>query len=185
MLAAWLEADGAPPLRALEGERLDTAVAIGAAHHARVRRAGGVRIRAGLARALYVGVEGAAPAVPGLVPKMHALCIAPFGLEEGASTEPLAMELGLVVGEPVRFQFFASTSRREDMPGTVVERFTDEEITRLGDVEATLTVEGRAPGEIVPVRLSTTLTDVGTLSLLAVPRGSEARFSVELDVPRD
>jgi hypothetical protein len=185
VLAAWLESDGAPPLRVLPGERLDAAVAVGATHHARVRRTGGVRIRGGLARSLYVGIEGAMPAVPGMEPPMHAMCIAPFGLEDGSEAKEAPFELGLVVGEAVRFQFFSSTSRREDVVGTVLERFTDEELTRLGDVEATLVIEGRAPGEVVPVRIAAELSDVGTLALVAVPRGGGARFRVELDVPRD
>lgn len=185
VLAAWLESDGAPPLRVLPGERLDAAVAVGATHHARVRRTGGVRIRGGLARSLYVGIEGAMPAVPGMEPPMHAMCIAPFGLEDGSEAREAPFELGLVVGEAVRFQFFSSTSRREDVVGTVLERFTDEELTRLGDVEATLVIEGRAPGEVVPVRIAAELSDVGTLALVAVPRGGGARFRVELDVPRD
>ena len=185
VLAAWLESDGAPPLRVLPGERLDAAVAVGATHHARVRRTGGVRIRGGLARSLYVGIEGAMPAVPGMEPPMHAMCIAPFGLEDGSEAKEAPFELGLVVGEAVRFQFFSSTSRREDVVGTVLERFTDEELTRLGDVEATLVIEGRAPGEVVPVRIAAELSDVGTLALVDVPRGGGARFRVELDVPRD
>jgi hypothetical protein len=46
-------------------------------------------------------------------------------------------------------------------------------------------IEGRAPGEVVPVRIAAELSDVGTLALVAVPRGGGARFRVELDVPRD
>ena len=45
---------------------------------------------------------------------MQALCIAPFGMEEGTEADLPALELGLVVGEPVHFRFFASSVRRQD-----------------------------------------------------------------------
>ena len=48
------------------GADLDLAVARGAAYYGLVRRGKGVRIRGGTARAYYVGVETALPAVPGL-----------------------------------------------------------------------------------------------------------------------
>ncbi len=55
----------------LDNDRLDLAVARGAAYYGMVRRGQGVRIAAGLARTYYIGVEAAtlpaspAPASPG------------------------------------------------------------------------------------------------------------------------
>ncbi|MGH7279930.1 MAG: Hsp70 family protein, partial [Polyangiaceae bacterium] len=82
-LNAWLAEDGASPARMLEGADLDLAVARGAAAYGLVRRGHGIRIRGGTARAYYVGIEGNAPAVPGIAPDVGALCVAPFGMEEG------------------------------------------------------------------------------------------------------
>ena len=42
----------------LDNDRLDLAVARGAAYYGMVRRGLGVRIAAGLARTYYIGVEG-------------------------------------------------------------------------------------------------------------------------------
>ena len=77
----------------------------------------GVRIRGGTAKSYYVGVESAMPAVPGMEPPIEALCIAPFGMEEGTQAELPPQEVGLVVGEPVRFRFFGSSVRRTDQVG--------------------------------------------------------------------
>jgi molecular chaperone DnaK (HSP70) len=179
-LNAWLEADGAPPARKLEGADLDLAVARGAAYYAYVRRGKGVRIRGGTAKSYYVGVESAMPAVPGMEPPLSALCVAPFGMEEGTEAPPAKQELGLVVGEPVQFRFFESATRRDDMPGTMLERIT--ELTELPAIEATMPAEGRVAGDVVPVRLGAAVTEVGTLRLEAFPASGTERWKVELEV---
>ncbi|MBL8259962.1 MAG: Hsp70 family protein [Candidatus Competibacteraceae bacterium] len=182
VLDAWLAAEGAPPVRLLEGADLDLAVARGAAYYGFVRRGRGVRIRGGTAKAYYVGVESAMPAVPGMEPPIEALCIAPFGMEEGTHAELPPQEVGLVIGEPVRFRFFGSSVRRADQVGAVLERWAPEEIEELEEIEATLPTEGRQPGEVVPVRLRAAVTEVGTLRLEAVPRAGEETWKVEFDV---
>jgi hypothetical protein len=111
-------------VRLLEGADLDLAVARGAAYYGYVRRGRGVRIRGGAAKSYYVGVESAMPAVPGMEPPIEALCIAPFGMEEGTQAELPPQEVGLVVGEPVRFRFFGSSVRRADQVGAVLEQWT-------------------------------------------------------------
>src|SRR5205814_8224175 len=111
-LDAWLAEDAAPPPRVLAGADLDLAVARGAATYGLARHGRGIRIRGGTARAYYVGIEAAVPAVPGVEPPLTALCVAPFGMEEGSSAEVSGGELGVVVGEKVHFRFFGSSVRR-------------------------------------------------------------------------
>ena len=41
------------------------------------------------------------PAIPGMEPPLEALCLAPFGMEEGSEAALPAQEFGLVVGEPI------------------------------------------------------------------------------------
>ena len=178
----WLESEGAPPVRLLEGADLDLSVARGAAYYGCVRQGRGVRIRGGTARAHYLGIESAMPAVPGMEPPIQALCVAPFGMEEGTAAELPPHEVGLVVGEPVRFRFFGSSTRREDRVGTVLSDWRAGELEELEELKVTLPAEGRAVGAIVPVRLRAAVTEVGTLELEAVPRSGEERWKVEFDV---
>ena len=182
VLNGWLAAEHAPPVRLLEGADLDLAVARGAAYYGYVRRGRGVRIRGGTAKSYYVGVESATPAVPGMEPPIEALCIAPFGMEEGTQAQLPPQEVGLVIGEPVRFRFFGSSVRRTDHVGAVLEEWAPEEIEELEEIEATLPAEGRQPGEVVPVRLHAAVTEVGTLRLEAVPRTGGETWKIEFDV---
>jgi hypothetical protein len=181
VLDAWLQQAGAPGVRALTGTDLDLAVARGAAYYGFVRQGHGIRIRGGTAMAYYVGIESAMPAVPGLAPPLSALCVAPFGLEEGSSADMPALELGLVVGEPVRFRFFGSSVRRDDCAGALLDQFSEEQLRPLQDIELTMPAEGHAPGEVVVVRLQAGVSEVGTLQLEAVARDTGARWKVEFD----
>ena len=182
VLNSWLVAEQAPEARFLADPDLDLAVARGAAYYGFVRQGKGVRIKGGTAAAYYVGIESAMPAVPGLAPDIVALCIAPFGMEEGTSEELPNDEFGLVIGEPVRFRFFASTIRREDKVGTRLDYWTDEELAELDELDITLPEEGRRSGEIVPVHLCAAVTEVGTLELQAVSQKDSGRWKIEFDV---
>ncbi|MGR8952817.1 MAG: Hsp70 family protein [Gammaproteobacteria bacterium] len=182
VLNSWLRAEGAPEARLLPGADLDLAVARGASYYGVVRKGKGVRIKGGTAASYYVGVESAMPAVPGLPPELQALCIAPFGMEEGTQEELPADEFGLVVGEPVRFRFFASNSRRDDKVGDRLTYWNDEELTELDEIEITLPPENRRPGEVVPVHLAAAVTEVGTLELQAVSQKDGQRWKIEFDV---
>src|SRR5262249_59655167 len=106
-------------LKELEGSDVDLAVSRGAAYYGLVRRGRGVRIRGGTAQAYYVGVETSLPAVPGSPPPLKALCVAPFGMEEGTEADVPGQEFGLVVGEPAEFRFLGSNLRRGDTAGTI------------------------------------------------------------------
>jgi len=181
-LNQWLGTEGAAPARLLDGAELDLAVARGAAYYGYVRCGKGVRIRGGTARSYYIAVESSMPAVPGFEPPLQALCVAPFGMEEGSDAALPPQEFGLVVGEPVHFRFFGSSVRRQDQVGTLLDFWGPEELQELEEIQATLPTEGRTPGEVVPVRLHARVTETGTLELEAVPRGNGERWKVEFDV---
>jgi hypothetical protein len=144
-----------------------------------------LRIRGGTARAYYVGIESPMPAVPGIEPPVTALCVAPFGMEEGTEASLPPHELGVVVGEPVRFRFFGSSVRRIDEAGTELESWNDGELEELSPIEVTLPAEGRREGDVVPVRLRASVTPVGTLEVEAIPttpNSPDERWRVELNV---
>jgi len=182
VLNSWLRTEQAPEARLLTGIDLDLAVARGAAYYGFVRKGKGVRIKGGTAASYYVGIESAMPAVPGMPPELEALCIAPFGMEEGTETDLLDEEFGLVIGEPVRFRFFGSKTRREDTVGTRLDYWTDEELEELDEIEITLPEENRKAGEIVPVYLCASVTEVGTLELQAVSSKDDSHWKIEFDV---
>jgi len=177
----WLYMEGAEPARMLEGADLDLAVARGAAYYSYARRGGGVRIRGGTARSYYVGVESSMPAIPGMEPPIQALCVAPFGMEEGSELELPGQEFGLVVGEPVHFRFFGSTTRRQDQIGEVLDFWGPDELQELNEIQATLPAEGRTPGDVVQVKLHALATEAGTLELAALSPDGQ-RWKVEFDV---
>ena len=191
ILNGWLAAEGAAPARLLGGADLDLAVARGAAYYGYVRRGSGVRIRGGTAQAYYVAVESSMPAIPGFEPPVQALCVAPFGMEEGTDAGLPAQEFGLLVGEPVRLRFFGSSVRRQDAVGTLLDDWSGDELHELQEIEANLPPHGRSAGDVVRVHLHARITETGTLELEALPVGSDRsdagtpRWKVELNVRAD
>ncbi|PMH46557.1 molecular chaperone DnaK [Vibrio sp. 10N.286.49.B3] len=179
----WLETAGTDAAKRLTGLDLDLAVASGASYYGSVRRGQGVRIRGGIASSYYVGIESAMPAIPGMAPPLEALCVAPFGMEEGSSVQVPSQEFGLVIGQPVHFQFFGSTTRRDDEAGTHLDFWQPEELEELPEIQVTLPVsEGRNIGEVVPVTLASRVTELGTLYLEAIAADNGQKWHVEFDV---
>ncbi|HYP77419.1 MAG TPA: Hsp70 family protein [Polyangiaceae bacterium] len=184
-LNGWLEQRGSAKARVLPGEDLDLAVARGAAYYGLVRHGRGLRIRGGTARAYYVGIESPMPALPGLEPPVFALCVAPFGMEEGTQAALPPQELFVVVGEPVTFRFFGSSTRRSDPAGSVLERWRPGELEELPKIELVLPPAGRAAGDVVAVHLQASVTAIGTLKLEAIaqtPLVADERWQIELSV---
>ncbi|HSN26274.1 MAG TPA: Hsp70 family protein, partial [Kofleriaceae bacterium] len=177
LLRTWAGRD----VSELPGADLDLAVALGAAHYGLVRRGKGIRIRGGTARAYYIGIESAMPAIPGFAPPVKALCVAPQGLEEGSEVQLPDDELGLVVGETATFRFFAG-QRKEDPAGALIDADA-EGVTELDPVEKLVPAEGdRKPGDLVPVQLEAHVTELGTLELWCVARDGKGRWKLEYSV---
>jgi hypothetical protein len=173
VLKSWK--GGEEELRELPSVDLDLAVARGAACYGLARRGRGVRIRAGTARTYYIGVESAMPSVPGVPTPIKALCVAPFGMEEGTEAEIRQKEFGLVVDEPAVFHLLSSTVRRNDPAGEVVDDWGNE-------IEEVTTMEARLPAsetdgedKVVPVWLQGRVTEVGTLEIWCVSSRDDRR----------
>ena len=183
VLNDWLAADGGPPAKELAGAELDLAVARGAAYYGWVRHGHGLRIRGGTARAYYVGVETSMPAVPGMEPPVRALCVAPFGMEEGTQADVPPQEFGLVVGEPTRFRFFSSSIRRDDKVGAMLDEVAgNEELEEVAPIETTLSAQDGDAGKLVPVNLQAAVTEIGTLELRCLEKGGSGKWKLELNV---
>jgi molecular chaperone DnaK (HSP70) len=183
VLNGWLRQEGFDPLGAkevLDAPDLDHAVARGAAYYGKARRGRGVRIRSGAPRTYYVGIESALPAVPGIAAPLKALCVVPFGMEEGTEAKIPDREFGLVVGEPAEFRFLSSTLRKQDPIGSLIEDWGDE-IQELSPLEVTLKLDGQED-TVLPVRLETRITEVGTLEVWCVSREGTHRWKLEFNI---
>ena len=185
VLGEWFPATSRRKL--LEGEHdLDHAVARGAAYYGWSKHRGGVRIRGGTARAYYVGIETAGLAVPGAPRPLRALCVVPFGMEEGTEADVPGDEIGLVVGEPAQFRFFSSSTRKQDQPGDVLSRWTPEEL--VGDRFArSRLARRRVAWKTTTCRSASTvaITELGVLELWCVSTIDDKRWKLEFSVRED
>ena len=177
-LNSWLREEGMTPVEQLSGEDLMHAVSRGAAYYGLARRGRGVRIRGGVPRTYYVGVESAMPSIPGFPAPLKALTVVPFGMEEGTEEKIPNREFGLIVGQPAEFRFFTSASRKDDRPGDLIEDL-DEELEELAPMEVAF--GGESSAEVVPVSFETVVTETGILQLWCVARDGR-RWKLEFNV---
>ncbi|MDQ6677813.1 MAG: Hsp70 family protein [Acidobacteriota bacterium] len=179
VLNQWLDRNGFAPLQVLEGEDLMQAVARGAAYYGLARHGKGVRIRGGIPRSYYVGIQSSVPAVPGFATPVKAFTVAQFGMEEGTDLRIPGREFALVTGEPAEFQMFSSATRKEDAPGTMIDDFSDE-LEELPPMEVHFPASSGAH-ERVRVSFETVITETGVLQLWCVaPDGR--RWKLEFNV---
>jgi hypothetical protein len=180
VLDDWLAAEGFERVTVLAAPDLDHAVARGAVYYGKARRGRGVRIRSGAPRTYYIGIESAMPAVPGMEAPLKALCVVPFGMEEGTEAKIPEREFGLVVGEPAEFRFLSSTVRKQDEIGSLVEDWGDD-VQELSPLEVTLGLEGQED-TVLPVRLESRVSEIGTLELWCVSRDGQNRWKLEFNI---
>jgi hypothetical protein len=178
ILGSWDE--GRKPLKVLSSRSLDLAVAYGSVYYGLARRGRGIRIRSGTERSYYIGVETAMPAVPGMSTPVKALCVVPFGMEEGTEADLEDKQFGLVVAKPVSFRFFGSTSRHDDRIGEVIEEWEEAGIEEFVPLETQLSAEEGQEGVPVMVRLHVKVTETGTLELWFV--ADTRRWKLEFNV---
>ncbi len=177
LLTEWTPAGDSGAVREIASANFDLSVAKGAAYYGLARRGQGVRIRYGLNKSYYIGIAASMPAVPGIPAPTKALCIAPFGMEEGTQTRLENREFALVVGQPAKFDFLGS-ARHDDQTGDVIEDW-EGEIQAITEIETTL--DGEA-GSVIPVTLEIQVTEVGTLELWCVSKADGRRWKLEFNV---
>jgi hypothetical protein len=180
LLASW---NGGQAVRELKGFQPDLAVAQGAAVYGRHRATGkGIRIKAGAARSYYVGLESSMPAVPGLRPPVKALCVVPQGMEEGTELLIEGREFGLMTGPAADFRFFSSAVRSGDIPGQIVPEAEQHlEETSLLEVELP-PLPDMPSGQVVPVRIESVVTELGSLELWMKHVNSDRKWKIEFQV---
>jgi molecular chaperone DnaK (HSP70) len=174
VLNSWTER----PVQLLSGEDLMQAVARGAAYYGAARRGKGVRIRGGIPRSYYVGVESAMPAVPGFAAPLKAFTVAQFGMEEGTDVRIPGREFALITGEPAEFRIFSSVSRKNDAPGTWIEEI-GEDLQEMPSMEVNF--DAASADERVRVSFETVVTETGMLQLWCVAQDGR-RWKLEFNV---
>jgi molecular chaperone DnaK (HSP70) len=173
VLNGWL----VRPITSLVSDDLMHAVARGAAYYGLARQGKGVRVRGGVPRSYYIGIETAMPAVPGMKPPLKALTVVPFGMEEGGGHQIKDRQFALRIGERAQFRLFQSTERKQDAVGEMLEEIAPE-MEELTPVEVSL--PGNA-GETVPVTLESLVTEIGMLELWFVASDGR-RWNLDFNV---
>ena len=171
------------------GQDLDYSVARGACFYGCNKHNGGLRIRGGVGNSYYVGIETAGLAIPGAPRPLKALCVVPFGMEEGTENSVESNPIGLVVGQPVSFRFFSSKTRHEDSPGQMLDRWTADELVETDPLLMTLTVDG-TDETFVPVTFDAKITELGMFELWCVSATKDGdemprRWKLEFNVRGD
>jgi hypothetical protein len=172
-IADWFSDPKSPGWRpgVLQGNRLDLAVAQGAAYFGMVRRGEGIRIDARLARSYYLLVNEQ---------PMQAICVMP------ASALPLdryrldSLPFELKVGEPVRFPLFYSSSVLNHGFGELVV-VDPKHMTPLPSIQTVLETGRSHTKGTLAVVLESELSEIGTLQLSVVqsPGGGPAPNDVQ------
>ena len=173
VLRSWFRGDDpawSPIL--LDNERLDLAVAHGAAYYGTVRRGRGVRIAAGLARTYYIGVESDPPA---------AVCLVPGNAEPGQAIDLTQRPFELLVHQPAEFPLYVSSTRLTDAPGELLP-LDREQMKPLPPIRTVLRTRGKKQAGTLAVHLHARLTEIGTLDLWCSEAGSERRWRLQFDV---
>jgi hypothetical protein len=169
----------------LDNERLDLAVARGAAYYGMVRRGEGVRIAAGLARTYYIGVESEADA-PSPQPSPEgrgsvAVCLVPSGTEPGHDVDLTSRRFDLTVAEPVEFPLYFSSTRLTDKPGELVP-VDREKLTPLPPMRTVIQTRRKREAGIARVELHARLTEIGTLDLWCSEVEGRRSWRLQFDV---
>ena len=175
----------------LDNDRLDLAVAHGAAYYGMVRRGCGVRIAAGLARTYYMGVggererekgrkgEGDTESSPAAPPSV--LCLIPAGVEPGQDVNLSERRFDLLVSEPVEFPLYVSSTRLTDRPGELV-TFDRDQMTPLPPIRTVLRTRKKGETETVSVNLHARLTEIGTLDLWCSEIEGKRSWRLQFDI---
>lgn len=166
----------------LKSDRLDLAVARGAAYFGLVRRGKGTRISGGLAHSYYIGVEGAAAAdSPNQNSRSMAVCLLPAGVEEGQSVQMPDRIFNLLIRQPAEFPLYTSSTRTTDAPGALI-AVDPLELRAIPPIRTVLQSGKKSAAETVSVRLGAKLTPIGTLDIWCAEVQGDRQWRLQFDV---
>jgi molecular chaperone DnaK (HSP70) len=173
-LARW---SGKRPLL-LENERPEASVAIGAAFYARLRgdpgRARNLLIRAGSARAYYIGVAGSGDGA-------SAVCVMPRGTQEGTRAS-LDRDFTVIANQPSAFTLYSTMTRADPLNAVVTFSEEDDDVHRHAPLVTALRFGKRSRRVPLAVRLTASFTETGTLELWCESTTTEHRWRLSFSL---
>lgn len=176
VLGSWMSPSGdaqTKPL-VLKSDDLDLAVAHGAAYYGLVRRGYGVKIRGGLPRSYYIGIETGAE-------KRSALCLIPRGMEEGQDVAIEGHDLTVRTRRPVSFPLYTSTTRPDDKSSELV-TIQKDSFRQLPPLLTVLKLGRKSKRTSVPVKVRAKLTAIGTLELYCMSQVTDHEWKLNFTV---
>ncbi len=168
-LTAWRGA----PVRVLHNENPDIAVARGAVAYTLARQGLAPSIESGAARSYYLLLDGEEQK-----DKLRTVCLLPRGTSAAVEVALADRSFALRVGRPVRFHLVSTIADdgAPPQPGDLVD-LDPSRVVRLPAIATVLRAARGAPSEI-PVRLVTTLSEVGTLDVHCVAEDGGQRWQL-------
>ena len=172
-LRAVLDGWRGAPLRLLENDNPDVAVARGAVAYGLARAGHAPRIGGGAARSYFLALEGGGAGETGV-------CILPRGSQPGQELLLEDRAFALRVGQPVRFHLASSTGAGS--AGQLVDLDASGAL-RLPPLAAVLPAGHGSSKREIEVRLASMLTEVGTLQVSCVNAGDPSqRWQLEFQL---
>ena len=174
-IGKWFDDGSAWRPRILSNEAMSSAVAVGAAYYARVKRGAGLRVEAGSASNYYIGLRSEQG--------IKGLCVLPSGTNEGTTLPLLDHKFVVAANRPVSFHLYSSTIRHA-APGAIVD-LDAEEVRRHAPLVTLLRYGKKLNQMELAVRLSASFTEVGTLELWCESVTSPHRWRLQFELRRE
>lgn len=179
-LNAWAKKFDRPSVKVLPDADYDFAVSKGAVYYGKARQGNAIRIKSGTSHSYFIGVEDALPAVPGVPPSLKAICIVPFGMEEGSEVTLENQEFALVLGRQATFRFFSLSGQAAVGDST---RRWKQDLKELHPIEAVLD-QGDVEGKTVRVKIHSKVTELGVLEVWCESDDGR-KWKLEFDIRLD
>ncbi|MCA8021083.1 Hsp70 family protein [Burkholderia metallica] len=178
-LGAWRGA----PLDVLHNAHPDVAVARGAVAYGLACAGHAPRIGGGSARSYFLVLDGAAAADAAA----RGVCLLPRGAQEGHEIRLDDRTFALQLGQPVRFHLVSTVADTAYRPGDLVD-LDGGDFVRLPPIATVVDAKAAGAARETPVKLSASLTEVGTLEMHCIATDDTARrwrleFQLRGDAP--
>jgi molecular chaperone DnaK (HSP70) len=162
-LAAWR----GQPLHVLQNDHPDVAVARGAVAYGLARAGHAPRIGGGSPRSYILVLDDGAQASRGV-------CLLPRGTEEGREVHLEDRVFALRLGHPVRFHLVSTVADTVYQHGELVDLATGD-FVRLPPIATVVQRRGASESHETPVKLTTSLTEIGTLEMHCIATEDPSR----------